>query len=415
MFLYFRNALQANIIVKLEEDQKQTDVVGMEQQHHQHLHQQLVVALSERVEQLELERKETNRKFEQQLEELENSLKDAINKRLFCNFFCLKVAVLLIDNFIINGFHKGRRHIGQRQQMERKELTQRTRIVRKDTRKTAWGRPSRAPMDEFFELERGGVEYFRMCVHEIGHTLCHWFVADAERFTDCTIIPNEQFDGATFSEEKERYSLKELKARMAVLFGGKIAELEFFSTAVGIDSDRHDLIEDVEKVFTSFYKMCVHEIGHTLCHWFVADAERFTDCTIIPNEQFDGATFSEEKERYSLKELKARMAVLFGGKIAELEFFSTAVRIDSDRHDLIEDVEKIVERNTKLRTRLQRRKARERLLEEAEKRLTTFDGLLGRTQTMPVGQTEPVVGDAADDQTQWMKMSFLKLNVVYIH
>uniref|UniRef100_A0A914HMC4 Peptidase M41 domain-containing protein n=1 Tax=Globodera rostochiensis TaxID=31243 RepID=A0A914HMC4_GLORO len=381
MFLYFRNALQANIIVKLEEDQKQTDVVGMEQQHHQHLHQQLVVALSERVEQLELERKETNRKFEQQLEELENSLKDAINK----------------------------------QWMERKELTQRTRIVRKDTRKTAWGRPSRAPMDEFFELERGGVEYFRMCVHEIGHTLCHWFVADAERFTDCTIIPNEQFDGATFSEEKERYSLKELKARMAVLFGGKIAELEFFSTAVGIDSDRHDLIEDVEKVFTSFYKMCVHEIGHTLCHWFVADAERFTDCTIIPNEQFDGATFSEEKERYSLKELKARMAVLFGGKIAELEFFSTAVRIDSDRHDLIEDVEKIVERNTKLRTRLQRRKARERLLEEAEKRLTTFDGLLGRTQTMPVGQTEPVVGDAADDQTQWMKMSFLKLNVVYIH
>ncbi|KAI3417494.1 hypothetical protein GPALN_013216 [Globodera pallida] len=113
-------------------------------------------------------------------------------------------------------------------------------------------------------------------------------------------------------------------------------------------------------------RVCVHEIGHTLCHWFVADAERFTDCTILPTDQFDGATFSEEKAQYTLSELKARLVVLFGGKIAELEFFSTAVGIDSDQQDLMEDVEKIVERKTKLRTRLQHRNARERLLEDAE-------------------------------------------------
>ncbi|KAI3408537.1 hypothetical protein GPALN_010151 [Globodera pallida] len=39
--------LQANIVVELEEDQKQTKVVGMEQQH---LQQQLVAALNERVD-----------------------------------------------------------------------------------------------------------------------------------------------------------------------------------------------------------------------------------------------------------------------------------------------------------------------------------------------------------------------------
>uniref|UniRef100_A0A183C4U2 Uncharacterized protein n=1 Tax=Globodera pallida TaxID=36090 RepID=A0A183C4U2_GLOPA len=63
-----KKALQANIVVKLEEDQKQAKVVGMEQQH---LQQQLVPALNERVEQLELELKEMHTKFEQQLEELE--------------------------------------------------------------------------------------------------------------------------------------------------------------------------------------------------------------------------------------------------------------------------------------------------------------------------------------------------------
>uniref|UniRef100_A0A183BME5 Uncharacterized protein n=1 Tax=Globodera pallida TaxID=36090 RepID=A0A183BME5_GLOPA len=54
--------------MKLTENVLQSKVVGMEQQH---LQQQLVPALSERVEQLELELKETNTKFEQQLEELE--------------------------------------------------------------------------------------------------------------------------------------------------------------------------------------------------------------------------------------------------------------------------------------------------------------------------------------------------------
>uniref|UniRef100_A0A183BU54 BTB domain-containing protein n=1 Tax=Globodera pallida TaxID=36090 RepID=A0A183BU54_GLOPA len=72
-----KKTLQASIVVELEEDQKQTKDVGVEQQH---LQQQLVAALSERVEQLELELKETHTKFEQQLEELRNNSKDAINK-----------------------------------------------------------------------------------------------------------------------------------------------------------------------------------------------------------------------------------------------------------------------------------------------------------------------------------------------
>uniref|UniRef100_A0A183BQU1 Uncharacterized protein n=1 Tax=Globodera pallida TaxID=36090 RepID=A0A183BQU1_GLOPA len=54
--------------MKLTENVVQSKVVGVEQQH---LQQQLVPALSERVEQLELELKETNIKFGQQLEELE--------------------------------------------------------------------------------------------------------------------------------------------------------------------------------------------------------------------------------------------------------------------------------------------------------------------------------------------------------
>ncbi|KAI3415288.1 hypothetical protein GPALN_004902 [Globodera pallida] len=52
--------------MKLTENVLQSKDVGMEQQH---LQQQLVAALNERVEQLELELKETNTKFEQQLEQ----------------------------------------------------------------------------------------------------------------------------------------------------------------------------------------------------------------------------------------------------------------------------------------------------------------------------------------------------------
>uniref|UniRef100_A0A183CFX7 Transmembrane protein n=1 Tax=Globodera pallida TaxID=36090 RepID=A0A183CFX7_GLOPA len=54
--------------MKLTENVLQSKDVGMEQQH---LQEQLVAALNERAEQLELELKETHIKFEQQLEELE--------------------------------------------------------------------------------------------------------------------------------------------------------------------------------------------------------------------------------------------------------------------------------------------------------------------------------------------------------
>uniref|UniRef100_A0A183C9E9 Uncharacterized protein n=1 Tax=Globodera pallida TaxID=36090 RepID=A0A183C9E9_GLOPA len=51
----------------------------------------------------------------------------------------------------------------------------------------------------------------------------------------CTVIPSVELehDGVTSGAEKDDYSVKELKARMAVLMEGMVAEREFFTRSIG--------------------------------------------------------------------------------------------------------------------------------------------------------------------------------------
>uniref|UniRef100_A0A914HSS1 Uncharacterized protein n=1 Tax=Globodera rostochiensis TaxID=31243 RepID=A0A914HSS1_GLORO len=90
----------------------------------------------------------------------------------------------------------------------------------------------------------------------------------------------------------------------------------------------------------------------------IEGAETFIDCTVIPSVEleYDGVTNGAEKDEYSVKELKARMAVLMGGMgtdIAQIE----------DNAAMIADA---TSRRGRRLTRAQRRETIAELKEEAE-------------------------------------------------
>ncbi|KAL3081244.1 hypothetical protein niasHS_012348 [Heterodera schachtii] len=56
-----------------------------------------------------------------------------------------------------------------------------------------------------------------------------------------TVVPVNGFDGATWTETRENYTKKKLKAELACLMGGKVAERMFFDQSIGhIGSDRKE-------------------------------------------------------------------------------------------------------------------------------------------------------------------------------
>jgi len=79
--------------------------------------------------------------------------------------------------------------------------------------------------------------------------------------------------------------------------------------------ERRNPMSDEEKQMTAF-----HEGGHTLVSLFTPDADTVHKATIMPRGQALGITWSiPDKEKYSQKlcELRSRLKVLMGGKVAE--------------------------------------------------------------------------------------------------
>ncbi len=84
-------------------------------------------------------------------------------------------------------------------------------------------------------------EHHRLAVHEAGHTLAAHFLEHADPLHKVTIIPRGRALGATqLMPEEERHTLPEdyLKDRIAVLLGGRTAEMELLGTvSSGADDD----------------------------------------------------------------------------------------------------------------------------------------------------------------------------------
>jgi cell division protease FtsH len=84
-------------------------------------------------------------------------------------------------------------------------------------------------------------ERHRLAVHEAGHAVVAWFLPQADPLYKVSIIPRGQTLGGTqLMPEQERHTLPEeyLKARLAVMLGGRTAERELLgSVSSGADDD----------------------------------------------------------------------------------------------------------------------------------------------------------------------------------
>lgn len=92
-------------------------------------------------------------------------------------------------------------------------------------------------------------------------------------------------------------------------------EIEEAYDRVVVGLERRNPMSDEEKQMTAF-----HEGGHTLVSLFTPDADTVHKATIMPRGQALGITWSiPDKEKYSQKlcELRSRLKVLMGGKVAE--------------------------------------------------------------------------------------------------
>jgi cell division protease FtsH len=84
-------------------------------------------------------------------------------------------------------------------------------------------------------------ERHRLAIHEAGHAVVAWFLPQADPLYKVSIIPRGHTLGGTqLMPEQERHTLPEeyLKARLAVMLGGRTAERELLgSVSSGADDD----------------------------------------------------------------------------------------------------------------------------------------------------------------------------------
>ena len=95
-----------------------------------------------------------------------------------------------------------------------------------------------------------------------------------------------------------------------------MADFEFAKDKVMMGAERRSMVmTEEEKEMTAY-----HEAGHTLVGMFVEGNDPLHKVTIIPRGRALGVTMNlPERDRYStsFKELKARLAMMFGGREAE--------------------------------------------------------------------------------------------------
>ncbi len=101
-------------------------------------------------------------------------------------------------------------------------------------------------------------------------------------------------------EKKDRVDAEDFdKARDKILFG----------------SEREDLLEEEEK-----RRIAYHESGHTIVARLIGETDPLKKVTIIPRGQALGATEQvpeEDRYNYTVAYLRARVAVMLGGRVAE--------------------------------------------------------------------------------------------------
>ncbi|HKJ72386.1 MAG TPA: ATP-dependent zinc metalloprotease FtsH [Gammaproteobacteria bacterium] len=85
-------------------------------------------------------------------------------------------------------------------------------------------------------------------------------------------------------------------------------------------SEREDLLQEAEK-----RRIAYHEAGHTIVARLIGDTDPLKKVTIIPRGQALGATEQmpeEDRYNYTVAYLRARLAVMLGGRVAERVRFS---------------------------------------------------------------------------------------------
>jgi len=97
-------------------------------------------------------------------------------------------------------------------------------------------------------------------------------------------------------------------------------DLEDAKDKVRMGSERRSLVMTEEERRTTAY----HEAGHALVAWLMPGSDPVTKVTIIPRGRALGLTVStpqEERHNYSKKQLQDRLAMVMGGRAAELLIF----------------------------------------------------------------------------------------------
>jgi cell division protease FtsH len=92
-------------------------------------------------------------------------------------------------------------------------------------------------------------------------------------------------------------------------------DLDAARDKVIMGAKREEVMSEKEKRATAY-----HEVGHTLVAWYIAEADPVHKVTIIPRGRALGVTQMlpiEERVSYYERDLRARLAVLLGGRAAE--------------------------------------------------------------------------------------------------
>jgi cell division protease FtsH len=94
-----------------------------------------------------------------------------------------------------------------------------------------------------------------------------------------------------------------------------LADFEEAQDKVRLGAALPQLVNPVERRIVAY-----HEAGHAVVAWLTPDADSVHKVTIVPHGQALGLTEqipNEERHNFSLSYLKARLAVLLGGRTAE--------------------------------------------------------------------------------------------------
>jgi cell division protease FtsH len=109
----------------------------------------------------------------------------------------------------------------------------------------------------------------------------------------------------------------------------RMSDFEYARDKVLMGPAREDVLSEEEKLITAY-----HEAGHAILAWFTPGCDRVHKVTIMPRGRTLGVTqIVPDEERYNISEgdLRARLAMLLGGRAAEkIQFDEYSAGAESD-------------------------------------------------------------------------------------